>query len=272
MELDVRGTLYQEAVVSRLLVDLAAEHHDLELFVAALDDQEWHRPSAAEGWMISDVVSHLEYYDRAATVALRAPGTFATAWLDPALNVRGADIELGRQVQPGELLTRWREARAALLDAAASVDPAGRAPWYGPSMSVPSFLSARLMETWAHGVDISDALRRPPVATARLWHVCDLGVRARPYALELNGHRAARGDLRVEVTAPDGSTWAWGSPDAADRITGPAADLALVVTRRRLPADTALTVQGPEAKTWMDVAQAFAGPAGPAPKPGRGRH
>ena len=31
-------------------------------------------------------------------------------------------------------------------------------PWYGPSMSARSFVTARLMETWAHGMDVADAL------------------------------------------------------------------------------------------------------------------
>ena len=45
----------------------------------------------------------------------------------------------------------------------------------------------------------------------------------------------------------------------ADRVTGTALDFALVVTQRRLPADTALAVDGDDARTWIAFAQAFAG-------------
>ena len=30
--------------------------------------------------------------------------------------------------------------------------------WYGPSMGAKSFLTARLMEVWAHGQDVVDAI------------------------------------------------------------------------------------------------------------------
>ena len=73
-------------------------------------------------------------------------------------------------------------------------------------MGVMSFVSARLMETWAHGQDVADALTgaRPGAAagrtpTDRLRHIAHLGVRARPYSYVVRG---------LEVPAA-GSTWCW---------------------------------------------------------------
>ena len=76
-------------------------------------------------------------------------------------------------------------------------------------------------------------------------------------------------DVRVELAAPDGSTWTWGPEDAADVVRGDALDFCLVVTQRRHPADTALVVEGPAAEEWMGIAQAFAGPPGPGRQPGQ---
>ena len=79
-----------------------------------------------------------------------------------------ASIAPGRSMSPAELVRSWREDRRRLIDVAARLDPSTRVPWYGPAMGARSFITARLMETWAHGQDVADALgvvRRP---TARL--------------------------------------------------------------------------------------------------------
>jgi uncharacterized protein (TIGR03084 family) len=126
-------------------------------------------------------------------------------------------------------------------------------------MSPASFATARLMEYWAHGQDIADGLglaRRP---TARIRHVCHLGVRTRGFSFAIRGLPAPSEDVRVELVGPAGEHWAWGEEAAVDTVRGPALDFALVVTQRRLVDDTALEVHGDVAAQWMRIAQAFAG-------------
>ena len=136
-------------------------------------------------------------------------------------------------------------------------------------MALSSFATARLMETWAHGQDVADALgvRREP--TSRLRHIAHIGVRTRGFAYALRDKPVPEGDVRVELDAPDGSTWTWGSADAADRVTGPALDFCLVVTQRRHVADTAVKADGPLAEEWLSIAQAFAGSPGAGRRPGQ---
>ena len=122
--------------------------------------------------------------------------------------------------------------------------------------------TARLMETWAHGVDVRDALGRPIGESRRLDHVAHLGVRTRDFAFRQNGLTPPAEEFRVELTAPDVGTWTWGPEDAAQQVTGPALDFCLRVTRRRHRADLALEATGPDADRWLDLAQAFAGPPG----------
>jgi uncharacterized protein (TIGR03084 family) len=135
-------------------------------------------------------------------------------------------------------------------------------------MSAASMATARLMETWAHGVDVRDALGLPSPATPRLRAVAHLGVRTRDFAFGVHGQAPPAEPFRVELTGPDGEPWTWGPPDALQRVTGPALDLCLLVTQRRARADLALSAQGPDADRWLDLAQAFAGPpgAGRAPR------
>jgi uncharacterized protein (TIGR03084 family) len=123
------------------------------------------------------------------------------------------------------------------------------------------------METWAHGVDVSDALGRPVVVSDRLRNVCHLGVGARAYSFWQNGATDPGDPVRVALTAPSGETWSWGPEDAADAVTGSALDFALLVTQRRHRADTALQVRGSTAEAWLGVAQAFAGPSGGGRQP-----
>ena len=54
--------------------------------------------------------------------------------------------------------------------------------WFGPPMSAASMATARFMETWAHGLDVYQALGIEPEPTDRIRHVCHLGVRTRNFA------------------------------------------------------------------------------------------
>ncbi|MDX6218655.1 MAG: hypothetical protein QOJ48_336, partial [Frankiales bacterium] len=155
--------------------------------------------------------------------------------------------------------------RTALLSSLEKADPAVRVPWYGPPMSLASFTSARLMETWAHGQDVSDALGLDPVTSDRLRHVCHIGVQARPYAYLVHGVDNPDTPVRVELTGPGAGEW--GPEDATDRITGTALDFALLVTQRRHLDDLALQIEGATAAQWAGIAQAYAGPAGPGRAP-----
>ena len=123
-------------------------------------------------------------------------------------------------------------AAASCSAVARALDPAARVPWYGPPMGARSFVTARLMETWAHGQDVVDALgveRRP---TDRLRHVAHIGVRARPFSYVVHGLDVPEVDVAVELTGPDGDVDVGRQP-ARRRVSGPALDFCLVVTQRR---------------------------------------
>jgi uncharacterized protein (TIGR03084 family) len=137
-------------------------------------------------------------------------------------------------------------------------------------MGALSFVSARLMETWAHGQDVADALGLVRVPTDRLRHVAHLGVQARPFSYLVRSRDVPSSPVRVELTGPSGQRWEWGADDAADVVRGSALDFCLVVTQRRNVVDTVLSVQGDGAVEWLAIAQAFAGPPGPGRPPATG--
>ena len=260
-----------------LLGDLDAEFDALRAVVAPLtdDDPRWDLATPAEGWAVRDQISHLAYFDDAGRLAMEDPDAFARS-TGELLAATGdpMDVHLvrGRAMGGDELLSWWDGAHSAMVRVFATADPTARVPWYGPPMGVLSFVSARLMETWAHGQDVCDALGAERVPTDRLRHVAHLGVRARPFSYVVRGREVPPGRIDVVVTGPGGDEWRLVAGDAegggpAGSVRGTALDFCLVVTQRRNIADTELVVEGAVAEDWMEVAQAFAGPPGPGRPP-----
>jgi uncharacterized protein (TIGR03084 family) len=128
-------------------------------------------------------------------------------------------------------------------------------------MAARSFITARLMETWAHGQDVADALAITRRSTARLRHVAHIGVRARPFSYVIHGLTMPDVEVAVHLTGPDGEQWEWGE-SSDNSVSGAALDFCLVATQRRHLADTRLKIAGDAAVEWMQIAQAFAGGVG----------
>jgi len=245
-----------------ITADALAEHDDLRAVLVGVPERDWERPTPAAGWSIRDQLSHLAFFDRAARTSIADPDAFRASLAEAVKDIDGyvaATLAYGRGIPGAELLDRFTEERRALVDAALAAPDGVRVPWYGPDMAVASSITARIMETWAHGQDVADALGVNRPLTGRLRHVCDIGIRARPFSYRNRGLEPPSTPLRVELRAPDGARWEWGPEDVADRVTGTALDFALVVTQRRLAADSDLVVEGDDARTWMGFAQAFAG-------------
>jgi uncharacterized protein (TIGR03084 family) len=258
------------ALLAALCDDLAAESADLDALVATLDPAEWATPTPAVGWDIRDTISHLAATDSDALLALTAPGEFAA--LLGQLAAEGPSyvdrlVADARSRPPAEVLAGWRAGREALAAEARRRNPAERVPWFGPPMSPVSFVTARLMETWAHGQDIADALGQERRPTARLRSVAEIGVRARPFSYAAHGRPMPEVPVHVALVGPDGEQWGWGAPDAPDAVRGPALDFCLLVTQRRHRDDLALEATGPAATEWLGIAQAFAGPPGAGREP-----
>lgn len=249
--------------------DLAAEHADLDRLVG---DADVSTPTPAPGWTVADQLSHLWFFDQRALLALTDPDAFAAdsaALLQAVVEGPDPSVVAGRTLATADLLDGWRRDREQLVAHARTVDPRSRVPWYGPAMSARSFITARLMETWAHGQDAADGLggdRRP---TDRLRHVAHIGVGARRFSYVANGREPDETPILVALTGPAGDTWTWGPPDADDHVRGPALDFCLVVTQRRHLDDVDLKIEGPAAHDWMSIAQSFAGPPGDGRRPGQ---
>lgn len=245
--------------------DLIAEQSQTDLLVADLTEDVWESPSANCAWTIKEEMQHIAAFDYAAVKMLG--GGYADV-------TEVADAEFGHDaiytptayahLNGAETLAWWREQRTRLDVAFLDSDPKARVPWApGLPMSAKSLASARLMELWAHSVDISDALGVEPVVKERITSVLFLSWQARPNAYRINGLELPDTPVHLEVTLPSGTVWSKGDPSAADVIRGSARDWALVAVRRRNWMDTDLEVTGDEARRYASIVQTFAGEASP---------
>ena len=256
--------------------DLRDEQDSLDVIVATLSDERWALATPSPSWTIADHIGHLRYFDGAAAMAITDVGTFLPhrdSFMNEAISSPTVADELTlsgtRAMSPAQLLDHWREGRRLLQGAAATLADDTRIEWYGPSMGSKSFLTARLMEAWAHGQDIVDTIGVERESTDRLRHIAQLGVITRGWSYLNRGLTPPEGEVRVVLAAPSGAEWVWGDSEVADRVEGAADEFCLVVTQRRNIADTELIIEGDLARDWLGRAQAFAGPAtnGPAPMP-----
>jgi uncharacterized protein (TIGR03084 family) len=258
------------SLLDDLLDDLRAEGDRLWALVSGLDAAGWETPTPAPGWTVATQVAHLLWTDEVAVVAAtdkeRWDELVLAAIEDPTGYVDTCALEVARLAPPG-LLARWGAAREALGRPLRELPEGHKMPWFGPPMSAASMATARFMETWAHSLDVHEALAVTAEPTDRVRHVAHLGVRTRSYAFGVHGLEPPADEFRVQLVAPSGETWAWGPEDAAQSVTGSAYDFCLLVTQRVHRDDTDLVAVGADADRWLDIAQAFAGPPGEGRKP-----
>lgn len=258
------------ADLDALIGDLRAEGDDLDSLVAGLASEQWAAPTPAEGWTIAHQIAHLSWTDHVAERTTSAACGDMVAEEEFALTLKAAlenptgfvDEGATEESRNPDLLGMWRTRRHAMTDALVQVPPGTKIDWFGPPMSAASMATARLMETWAHGQDVADALGTTRVPTDRIRGVAHIGVRTRDFAYTVNQLAPPIEPFRVDLTAPSGEVWTWGPEDAAQRVSGSALDFCLLVTQRAHRDDLEIHAEGPDAAHWLTIAQAFAGPPG----------
>lgn len=253
--------------------ELRAEYAELADLVEPLSAEQWALRSKFYGWTPFDEIAHLLFFDERGLLAATDPDAFAA---DAA--AIGRQISEGREIstiarecyghlEGAALAKQWRTCYEKLVATLAALDPKARLPWYGPPMGTRSFITARMMETWAHGQDIYDILGRRRPATARLKHIAHIGVTTFGWTFVNRRLDVPPVVPWVSLSGPGGEQWTWGEPSATDFVSGSAEEFCLVVTQRRNVADTGLRYGGTAAQ-WLPIAQCFAGP--PADPPAAG--
>ncbi|WP_027362977.1 TIGR03084 family metal-binding protein [Desulfospira joergensenii] len=260
--------------MQKICSDLKQEYEALDSLVFTLDRRKWDLPTLFYDWTLFDQVLHIAFFDHEALLALKEPDRFRKRakkilghigsgqpwpqWTQTMSGVRS----------PAGLLSYWRTVRARLVQRLARLDPQDRLPWYGPDMSARSLASARIMETWAHGQDIFDALGKKRENRARLYHVAHMGVTTFGWSFRIRGQDPPAHTPCILLLGPGNESWEWNEPGCQGKVRGRAEEFCLVVTQRRNLADTRLKWEGDRVGEWLSMAQAFAGIPQDPPLPG----
>jgi uncharacterized protein (TIGR03084 family) len=244
-----------------ILDDYEAEQRELYSLLASLTPDEWRLATPAAGWDVRDQVAHLADTEEIAVDTMTGgPRSLneEAARYPSGEAFTEAGCERGRAMAGPDVREWWWKAAARCREELGRYDRSARVPW-GLGMGWKAFVTARLMEHWAHGLDIRAAVDAPAEDTDRLRHVAWICVNAVPYALHVAKATPPEGHtLRVEVTGPSGDIWAFGPEDATDRITGPAGQWCRLAVQRITRAEAPdLTADGPLADLVLDNARAF---------------
>ena len=257
--------------------DFREESRALAALLEPLSAQDLQRETQFKGWSIEDVLGHLHLFNVAAETSLKGEEAFG-AFIAPIL----ADMQSGKSILEcqfpwldglgrRDLFEAWKAGAESCADAFGAADPKARVKWVGPDMSALSSITARQMETWAHGQEVFDLLGVDREEADRVRNICHLGVSTFGWTFINRKEPVPEPAPHVRLTGPSGAVWTWNEAQEDNLVEGSAVEFAQVVTQTRNVGDTGLRSVGEVATRWMAVAQCFAGPPETPPSPGQ-RH
>lgn len=251
--------------------DFRDESEALAVILEPLNDTEFDMPTLFKGWTIDDVIGHLHMFNVAALDTLHSDTAFATFFTPIAKSMAAGKTMVQTQypwlegLRGRALFEQWRTTAGKVADAYSEADPKRRLKWAGPDMSALSCITARQMETWAHGQEVFDALGQERVEQDRIRNIAHLGVSTYGWTFINRGLTVPE---PVRLIGPSGVVWDWNDAQDENAVHGDAIDFARVVTQVRNVADTSLKTAGQAAADWMAMAQCFAGPVNDPPAEG----
>ncbi len=251
--------------------DFRSESRALAQLVARLEPAAFDMPTLFKGWSANDILQHLHFWNRAASRQLTDPGSLQAeleTMVASGLSMREFERTALSNLSGAELVSAWQRQAEETADLFAAADPSARLIWAGPAMSARSSITARQMETWAHGQALYDLMGEVRINYDRIRNIVVLGVNTFGWCYKTRGQEPPGRMPRLVLTAPSGNVWTYGAAEETDCIEGLAEEFCQVVTQTRNIADTALSVRGAVAIDWMSKAQCFAGPPSTPPAPG----
>ena len=258
----------------QLALDFRDESEALYALLEPLSEEAFAQKTQFKDWTLRDVVAHLHMWNWAADLTFNDGEAFQNFWKGLVAKIGGGQTlaEITEEWVGGvgsrDLLEKWRGFYLPMSDRFGAADPKARVVWAGPDMSVRSSITARLMETWAHGQEVYDALGVERVDMDRIKNIAVLGVNTFRWTFVNHGLEVPTDLPHVRLKAPSGAVWNWNEPSEECLVEGDAAEFCQVVTQVRNLADTKLRAVGDAAERWMSIAQCFAGPASAPPAPG----
>ena len=253
--------------------DFKAESEALYQLIVEAPDEVMERATGFKGWTVDNIIGHLHMWNWAADLSLHDREAFSDFYAEAGPAVQAKSLRVFEDkwldgLKGQDLLETWRAFYLEMAERFSAADPKFRVKWGGPEMSVRSSITARLMETWAHGLAVYDVMGIVRKDHDRIKNIAVLGVNTFGWTFINRKLEIPEQAPYVRLTAPSGAIWEWNDPQCAERVEGSAAEFCQVVTQSRNIADTCLEIEGKIAQKWMEIAQCFAGPPEDPPTPG----
>ncbi|MEO6704148.1 MAG: TIGR03084 family metal-binding protein [Jatrophihabitantaceae bacterium] len=251
---------------------LNAECDDLDRMVSDLSEQQWNADTPAPGWTVAHQIAHLAATFKMAGLAAADPDAFVAVVSNLSSNFNAnVTHALGEYLNDSHelLLSRWQDERAKAVKSLAAVPADQVVPWLVNPLPPAILAMAGMMEAFAHGQDIADALGVQRERTDRIKYLVAFAVRTWDFGYQARDEQPPKVEFHFELRAPSGAIWEFGPTDASQRITGSAVDFCLLTTRRRHREDLDIVAVGVDAEHWVDIAQCYRGPAGDGRTPGQ---
>ena len=251
--------------------DFRADSEALYSLLSGADEARFDEPTQFKDWTINAVLQHLHMWNINAGLQISDEAALMKnlegVFKHPD-GMRGFENDYFKGLSGKALLESWHEDMNKTADLFASADPKARLKWAGPEMSARSSITARLMETWAHGQEVYDHLGVVLQNEDRIQNIVVLGVNTFGWTYKCRKEEPPGAMPHLVLTAPSGEIWTYGDESESEKIEGLAEEFCQVVTQCRNIADTNLKVTGPVATDWMSKAQCFAGGPETPPAPG----
>ena len=251
--------------------DFRAESNALHDLLDGVDPAIYTEPTLFKSWTINSVLEHLCFWNQMAGLQLTDEAELLarmSAIGQHKDGMRGFERDHFAGLSGPDLRAQWHTDMNTAADLYADADPKQRLKWAGPDMSARSSITARLMETWAHGQEVYDHLGRVRTNKDRLQNIVILGVNTYGWTYKTRKETPPGPMPHLRLTAPSGALWTYGEESTTELIEGSAEGFCQTVTQTRNVADTDLQVTGPIATDWMSKAQCFAGAPEKPPAPG----
>ena len=254
--------------------DFYNESKDLYKILINLPIKELETKTLFKDWTFNNIIRHLHVWNYASNLSLLG----GSEWENFSINVNEY-IKSGKGLREFEsfflnslegksLLEVWKNFYQVVFKNFKDENPKRRVKWVGPDMSVISSISARHMETWAHGQAVYDSLNIKRNNTDRIINIVIIGNNTFKWSYLVNNYKVPLEAPFLKLVSPSGKIWKFNNPKNSNRIEGLAEDFCKVVTQVRNIKDVNLKLEGSIANQWMSIAQCFAGKAEKPSKPG----
>ena len=240
-----------------LLSSLVAEQQLLDQYLQSIPVRIWNTKTTFKNLNITNHVSYLAGLEDLAFNAMKGKGTDFNRFRGPGGlgKFEKECIKKGNDMRPQDVIEWWRLSRAKVVENLAKGSAGKKIKWWNKEIDYQTFASSKLAETWAHGLDIYDSMKKDYEDTVRIEHVALFGWLNAEFTSKQN--KLKHKDLRIELIGPEYRAWQFGNEKSENSIKGNASDWCRIVTGRTGKGfKPTLTTEGDYAKKFIKLQHA----------------